>query len=151
MSTPAQGQLQKTRKRCPFSIEEDIKLSNLVRIYGDKNWNIIASCMFNRSSRQCRERWVNALNGNINKSSWLPEDDARLIQVFNQIGPHWKEMEKFFPGRVSYDLRNHYKSLIHRMTDKFNIEKNNKIDVATEAHLEEADQINEKKNPIDEN
>ena len=34
-----------------------------------------------RTSTQCRERWVNVLDTNINRNKWEKEEDERLISI----------------------------------------------------------------------
>ena len=98
------------RTRVPFSLEEDNRLISLVTLYGEANWAVISSFMAQRSARQCRERFVNWLKCS-QKVSWTPEEDSFLLRKVSEIGQHWKEMEIFFPGRVSYEIRNRYKKL----------------------------------------
>lgn len=103
---------QNQRIRVPFTKDEDEKLTNLIKMYGDINWDLVSSLMpSNRTARQCRDRWVNWINVSYVKEMWSPAEDNRLIQKVKEIGPHWKTMEQFFPGRVSYKLRNRYSKL----------------------------------------
>ena len=99
------------RKRVPFSHDEDSQLRALVKKYGDKNWQLIASNMPSRSVRQVRERWQLFLNSNITKTKWLPSEDEVLVQKYAEFGPQWKLLEKFFKGRTSYNIRNRWISL----------------------------------------
>ena len=112
-------QEQPKRERRPFSSEEDEMLKRLVARYGDNNWAIISSLMVNRTVRQCRERWVNSLSDNIVKGLWTDEEDMLLLQLYKENGPHWKHMEKCFPGRAQYDIRNRCRSLIKKKMDVF--------------------------------
>ena len=98
------------RTRVPFSLEEDNRLISLVTLYGEANWAVISSFMAQRSARQCRERFVNWLKCS-QKVPWTLEEDSFLLRKVSEIGQHWKEMEIFFPGRVSYEIRNRYKKL----------------------------------------
>ena len=100
--------------KCKFTKEEDDKLKNLVENYPKLSWKDISVMMGSRTPRQCRERWQNALCNKIVKSNWTPEEDQLILQKFNEIGPHWKHMESFFNGRVSYDIRNRCHSLLKR-------------------------------------
>lgn len=115
------------RKRHPFTPEEDKKLRELVDLYGEQNWSIISSHMINRSIRQCRDRWTNSLSGNVVKGEWSAEEDALLLRLFKENGSRWKSMEKFFPGRAQYDIRNHCKSIVNQKLYAFNFFNHNKI------------------------
>lgn len=102
------------RERHPFTPDEDKKLRELVSRFGEKNWSIISGLMINRTVRQCRDRWTNSLCGNVVKGEWTAEEDSLLLQLFNEYGSRWKSMEKFFPGRAQYDIRNHCKSIVRQ-------------------------------------
>ncbi|KAK8870710.1 hypothetical protein M9Y10_008597 [Tritrichomonas musculus] len=104
--------VSKPSKRMPFKPEEDQKLRELVEKYGDSNWNLISSFMPNRSVRQCRERWNNNLSSNILKDKWSPKEDELLKQKYYEFGPKWKLLEKFFPGRTSYNIRNRWACIV---------------------------------------
>ena len=83
--------------------------------------------MNNRSVRQCRDRWTNALSGKVIKGEWSAEEDALLLKLFKENGSRWKSMEKFFPGRAQYDIRNHCKSIVNQKLYAFNFFSQNKI------------------------
>ena len=104
----------KTRvsKRMPFKAEEDEKLRELVKKYGDKNWQLISTFMPNRSVRQCRERWNYNLASNVMKDKSSAEEDDLLIQKYKIFGPKWKILEKFFKGRTSYNIRNRWLCIV---------------------------------------
>lgn len=44
-------------------------------------WSDIAACIPGRVGKQCRERYHNHLDPNINKGPWTPEEDAILLKV----------------------------------------------------------------------
>ena len=61
--------------------KEDKQLISLVSTYGPQNWTRIAEFIPHRSGKQCRERWHNHLNPNINKQKWSVEEDRILIEA----------------------------------------------------------------------
>lgn len=105
-----------TRKRFPFSKEEDELLLNLVQFYGIQNkniWAIIASHMKGRNVRQCRERYQLFLNQNVKKGEkWTCDEDRIILEKYSTLGPHWKKYEQFLAGRTSYSIKNRFKSLM---------------------------------------
>lgn len=103
---------QKSTKRMPFKPEEDDKLRELVQKHGDTNWKLISSLMPNRSVRQCRERWNNNLCSKVIKDKWSSQEDELLKIKFYEFGPKWKLLEKFFPGRTSYNIRNRWNCIV---------------------------------------
>ncbi|KAK8893887.1 hypothetical protein M9Y10_022316 [Tritrichomonas musculus] len=108
----------KRRTRMPFTKEEDQLLLQLVQYFGinDKNnWYFIASRINGRSPRQCRERYQLFLSDDVRKKAkWTKEEDELLISKYNIYGPHWKQMEQFFVGRTSYNIKNRFISLSRR-------------------------------------
>lgn len=60
---------------------EDKQLISLVSNFGPQNWTRIAEFIPHRSGKQCRERWHNHLNPNINKQKWSLEEDKILIEA----------------------------------------------------------------------
>lgn len=113
------------RLRIPFSKKEDALLLNLVKMFGESNWQKIASMMNNRSVRQCRERWQNSLSPKILKKDWTVDEDKLLLEKYNKFGAHWKLIESFFVGRTSYSLRNRFHSLKKKLSEKFNDNEQN--------------------------
>lgn len=61
--------------------DEDSQLVNLVSKFGPQNWTRIAEFIPLRSGKQCRERWHNHLNPNINKQKWSLQEDKILIEA----------------------------------------------------------------------
>ncbi|OHS97384.1 Myb-like DNA-binding domain containing protein [Tritrichomonas foetus] len=103
--------IPRTKAHSPFSPNEDEHLKMLVEKYGTDKWDLISKEMKNRSFRQCKDRWNNALCDNIKKGEWTKEEDELLLQKYSEFGSRWKYIEKFFPGRVSYSLRNRHRTL----------------------------------------
>jgi hypothetical protein len=93
---------------------EDARLVELVGLFGDSDWGSIANHMPNRTVRQCRERWLYFLTPSIRNGPWSAEDDALLLQKFEEIGSQWKAMTRFFPGRTEINIKNHYAVLLRR-------------------------------------
>jgi hypothetical protein len=53
----------------------------LVEEYGTRRWGLIGSKLNGRTGKQCRERWHNQLDPNINKNEWTEEEEQRLLDV----------------------------------------------------------------------
>jgi myb proto-oncogene protein len=70
----------------PWTKEEDQKVIQLVKKHGPKNWSLIAMQLKGRIGKQCRERWHNHLNPNVNKSSWTQEEDGIIYQYQKKMG-----------------------------------------------------------------
>eukprot|EP01103_Thecamoeba_quadrilineata_P008645 TRINITY_DN18384_c0_g1_i1.p1 TRINITY_DN18384_c0_g1~~TRINITY_DN18384_c0_g1_i1.p1 ORF type:complete len:727 (+),score=136.69 TRINITY_DN18384_c0_g1_i1:58-2181(+) len=74
-------------RRGRWSTQEDLRLLLGVHAYGNtKNWIKVQKHVTGRTDVQCRERFMNNLNPNLNHSSWTEEEDRRLLASTNQHG-----------------------------------------------------------------
>lgn len=98
--------------RIKFTPEEDEKLENLVKEYGVKSWKKIASIMKTRTTRQCRERYINYLSPLVKNGPWDAKQDALLIDKVKEMGPRWSKITKFFNSRSDVNIKNRYAMLV---------------------------------------
>lgn len=105
-----------------FSKEEDRRLIFLVSIFGEKDWRNLAKKMDGRNPRQCRERWQNYLNPNLNRQSWTKEEDEMLMKMKDEYGSKWKLISNYFQNRTDAMVKNRY-NLLMRLNKKKNEEK----------------------------
>jgi hypothetical protein len=101
--------------RSKFSPEDDARLLEVIGRYGCKNWKEVARRMPGRSARQCRERWCNYINPDIQKLPWTPADDLLLTEKVTQLGTRWHAIMCFFPGRSKNEVRNRWFNLQRRI------------------------------------
>lgn len=102
-------------QRIIFSKAEDEKLKRLVEKSGRRpNWKSISAAMKTRSPRQCRERYRNYLNPNIEHSEWTKEEDELILSKFALLGNQWKKISEFMHGRTGNSIRNRYHSLVRQ-------------------------------------
>jgi hypothetical protein len=99
------------RPHSKFTPEEDFKLRQLVGEHGPNAWRAIAKLMPDRNSRQCRERWLNYLNPNLNTEPWTAAEDCLLEQTYAALGPRWVYITQFFPSRTDAMLKNRFQVL----------------------------------------
>ena len=103
--TPAQTMNRWTLKLNPrvnkgmWTPEEDQRIIDLVAQHGAQKWSVIAGQMKGRIGKQCRERWVNHLNPNVNKDPWTEEEDRMILRLQSTKGNKWAEMAKEISGR----------------------------------------------------
>ena len=105
--------------------EEDMKLLHMVEIFGFKDWRNLSKNIEGRNTRQCRERWQNYLNPNLNHENWTLEEDNILLKMRDEYGPKWKLISKYFTNRTDQMIKNRYNALI-RIDKKINKKDNDK-------------------------
>ncbi|OHT11897.1 hypothetical protein TRFO_18472 [Tritrichomonas foetus] len=106
--------------RNPFTPEEDAQLIEIMTTKKFVNWEFVSSQMGNRSSRQCRERWINYLNPDIRVGPWTNNEDMLLIAKVNELGKFWAAISKFFNGRSENDVKNRWYSHVRHWTIEIN-------------------------------
>jgi hypothetical protein len=94
-----------------FESHEDSLLSEAVRIFGTRDWWLVASAVPNRTARQCRERWCNYLNPRLISRPWTEPEDRLLLEKADEMGCRWNVIVSFFDGRSKNSLRNRYRSI----------------------------------------
>ncbi|KAF4028264.1 Myb-like DNA-binding domain [Phytophthora infestans] len=91
--------------------EEDGKLRELVA-EGKKNWGQVASLIPGRTSKQCRERWCNHLDPNINKGSYTEDEDKIIVEMQAKLGNRWSIIAQQLKGRTEDAVKIRWKSLM---------------------------------------
>jgi len=94
--------------------EEDAQVMAWVSLHGPKMWTKCAEQLGIRSSKQCRERWVNSLNSGIKQEKWSQEEDNTLLREYSACGPKWTIIAQMLPGRTENSVKNRFYSNIRK-------------------------------------
>ena len=87
--------------------EEDLKLQNFVKMYGENSWNRISKKLKGKSEIKCHTRWLEINNCSpFAKGSWTKDEDRILTDVVSRKGAHnWTHIAKSLPGRIGKQCR----------------------------------------------
>ncbi|KAK1377587.1 Myb-like protein L [Heracleum sosnowskyi] len=119
--------------------DEDDKLCAAVAMYGESNWETIASSVLEgRTGTQCSNRWTKALHPKRKrKGKWIPDEDKRLkVAVMFFGAKNWRSVAKYVPERDHVQCRERWSnSLAPSVTlDKWSEEEDRRLEEAFEEY-----------------
>ena len=97
--------------------EEDDQLMKLYKEHG-KNWSEISKFMPHRTGKQIRDRFLNALDDNLNKEKFSQEEDDKIIKLYKSYGNSWSRIAKRLKGRTGDMVKNRFYSSLKRIVEK---------------------------------
>lgn len=99
-------------RRGRWTVVEDMRLTMAVKAYGHGNWAKIQRHVPGRTDVQCRERWANVLNPELNLRPWTAEEDEHLLRLVSQLGTgKWAEVAKQMQDRTDNRIWRRWKYL----------------------------------------
>lgn len=100
-------------RRGRWSREEDSLLQAAVSVHGQRDWWLVASYVSGRTDVQCRERYVNVLNEEVERGDWTEAEDAILREAVGRLGEgRWSEIaQSCLPRRTDNQCWRRWKHL----------------------------------------
>ena len=85
---------------------------------GAKKWNAISDIVGTRTGKQCRERYMNHLDPQLNDGVWTKEEDEIIIEAQKEHGNSWTMISTLLNGRTANSIKNRWYSTLRRNYDK---------------------------------
>lgn len=101
-------------KQLKWTPEEDKQLTEAVKIFGNCNWQQVASLLPGRTGQQCLHRYSKSLHPNIKRSKWTAEEDdlvRRAVQLYGM--GNWTKVRRLVPGRTDMQCRERWCNILH--------------------------------------
>ena len=118
---------EKVRRRRRFTPEEDMKIKEII-IKEGLNWDKILPQFPHKTKRQLKDRWVYYLNPELKAAPFTTQEDILLETKLFEMGPKWRKMVVFFPGRTDVALKNRWKMIQrHRIDGNSRYQKRRKL------------------------
>jgi hypothetical protein len=90
------------------------------------------------------------LETRINQLPWTNEEDEKLINLRNEIGPHWISTSSAFKGRTDIALKNRWRYL-EKMKNKMKLGGEIEEIINKEIEIENTNQLENEKNEVSKN
>ncbi|QPH17121.1 hypothetical protein C2857_001906 [Epichloe festucae Fl1] len=119
------------QKKGPWTKHEDDILIQLVQTHGPVNWVDTAAVLGTRSAKQCRERWTQTLNPELNREPITEAEGKEIERLVNEIGHRWAEIARRMNRRSDNAVKNWWNGRQNRMKRK---ERSRAIGLLTTSH-----------------
>ncbi|CAD8171132.1 unnamed protein product [Paramecium octaurelia] len=129
-------------QQAPWTPAEDNILQTIIQDFENQNkgnqWSQMAAILnkvnnqqVHRNGKQCRERWNNHLNPNINRNPWQLSEDLDLMSQAKKLGKKWALISKRLKvARSENNVKNRFNCLIRK--ERNNKKKKDKDEIHSE-------------------
>ncbi|KAG6036382.1 hypothetical protein E4U40_001038 [Claviceps sp. LM458 group G5] len=107
----AQPDVAVSRRRGPWSPQEDDLLKKRVLEQGPNGWGEISKHVGSRSAKQCRERWHQSLDPRLRHGPITREEGEIILSWVSRNGPQWAEIGRHLEYRSDNAVKNWYNGL----------------------------------------
>ncbi|KAI9297172.1 Homeodomain-like protein, partial [Neoconidiobolus thromboides FSU 785] len=77
------------------------------------SWSSFGRVIKTRTGKQCRERWHNHLDPNVNKAPFTDQENQIILDMYHKIGPKWATISKQLVGRPDNSIKNHFNTALN--------------------------------------
>jgi hypothetical protein len=115
-----------TARAGKWTADEDGKLKDAIQTHVGKNWAGIAALVPGRTITQCRHRWHDVLNPNIDRANrrtgeWTVDEDGKLKDaVQTHSGKHWVAVAALVSGRTKFQCHRRWHDVLNANIDRTN-------------------------------
>jgi hypothetical protein len=67
-----------------------------------------------RTSKQCKERWINYLRPDISFNKWSKKEEILVFKYLRVYGNHWSKIAEKLKGRTENSVKNYFYSTIRK-------------------------------------
>jgi len=107
--------------RVKWTEEDDRKLIELKSENPDMCWKDISSKMGSMNSKQCRDRWINHLDPNLqNEAPWNYNEEHELLELVKVYGKKWSHIAQILKGRSENSIKNRWYGSLSKRIVKYN-------------------------------
>ncbi|MED6168581.1 hypothetical protein PIB30_012850 [Stylosanthes scabra] len=114
-------------RKGPWSVEEDMILSNYVATHGHGRWNSLArSAGLKRSGKSCRLRWLNYLRPDVRRGNITLQEQITILDLHSRWGNRWSKIAEQLPGRTDNEIKNYWRTRVSKQAKQLNCDVNSK-------------------------
>lgn len=89
-------------------------------------WTAVSQLVLTRSSKQCRERWLNHLSPNINRSPWNQAEDRQLFRLYAEHPRCWSVIARKLNRRTQNQVKSRWRFLNRHALSFHSVDESNK-------------------------
>jgi hypothetical protein len=93
---------------------EDYALEWAVAQFGEDSWRRVGILVPERTSKQCRERWLAQLSPSLARDEWSANEDLVLVEKQRELGNQWAKVKESLSGRSLVAVKNRWTWLCRR-------------------------------------
>lgn len=144
------GKEKKVGRKKIYTIEDERKILELVNMYGEKNWSIIAKYMPGKDRKQLRDHYINFLKKEQRTAGFSLEEDSHVLTMVSKLGRKWQKIADTLPGRTPIMIKNRFNTKLKKILEKEKEESTgNGIEMGFKAKVaEDIEKVQKKLNEI---